>query len=246
MSNLVRANFCCQPLTSAESNYNLLLNLQKLGFLYGGTMSGWSAPTETDYSSTGYLYDHWDVEAAREVAEKLTIPGHQDIELQWRIEQRTYKTSILKLVFPGCRLWRISLDVDDTAFFPKRDDIRFYSLSTATFMSFESAIIEMVKHLKPSIGVVDREADVICEKPTGHWALVHWGNYLPWSVLNTWRPQDVSTLLEAVDYVTRLDDLGLLFFIRPLAANQAWTEKHEKVHQLYVGYGVNDQLYRPS
>ena len=150
---------------------------------------------------------------------------------------------ILKFVWPECRLWSIVLDVDDTAFFPKPGDILSHSLSTATFLSLESAIIEIVKHLKPSIGFVDCELNLFCEKPTGPLALVHWGNYLPWSVLNTWRPQDVSTLLETVDYVTRLDDLGLLFFIRPLKLNQAWTEKHERIQQLYDDYGVHNQLF---
>ncbi len=206
-------------------------------------MSGWAAPTETDYSSTGHLYDHWDEEKGREVAEKLTIPGSQSIDLQWKTEQRTYMAQILKFVWPECRLWRIFLDVDETAFFPKPGDTRFYSLATATFLSLESAIIEMVKHLKPAIGVVDYEVDVLCEKTTGPLALVYWGNYLPWSVLNTWRPQDVSTLLETVDYVTRLDDLGLLFFIRPLKLNQAHKEKHERNQQLYDDYGVHNQLY---
>ena len=201
-------------------------------------MSGYLLSTDTNYSVEANAQSILTDESVREVAEKMVHPGHLDVNFLWHVGERTHGARFLQTIWPGRRFRSLSLDVDEFAFFPNPGDIRFDSVESKAFQSFKLALTEVVKHLDPIVGIVDFEADLLCEAPKLNLPLVSWGNYLPWSILNRWRPGDVANLLETVDLAIEIDDVGLLFYIFPLAANQAWTGRHIQIQELYDNNSV--------
>lgn len=100
------------------------------------------------------------------------------------------------------------------SFLPLRE-LTFDSPESKVFQSFRSGIIEVIRHLAPTIGFVDYEEDYYCEGPRDKSDVVlRWGTYLTWSILSSWSLGDVATLLEAADITTEIVDRGLpLFFL---------------------------------
>ena len=234
--NYVGADFCSRHFSQVDSNNDLLLNLQNLGFVYEG-IYGYILSTQTNFSAKANVQNNSTEEDLRVAAEKLTVPGTIFVDFRWHVDEKIYDARIYQVCNPDSGFMRFSFHVNETVFFHKANNFVFDSIEDRAFEKFKLALIEIVKHADPVIGIVEYDSDLICESPQ-YLPLVGWGNYLPWSILKRWRPSDSATLLETADEIINVDDFGLFFFIFPLMSIPPWTEKHEQIQELYAKYAV--------
>ncbi len=230
MPNWVKADFCIRHRASAENNYNLLLRMQRLGFVFIRTNSYIQAD-DTNYFIEANAQRVLTEGMAREAAEKMVHPGYATVDLLWRVGERTYEAMFIQWIRPNERFWRCSFYVDEYAFFSTSGSLKFESTASEVFHSFRSGIVEVVRHLAPAIGFADYEVDYYCEGPRDDRGVgLRWGNYLSWSILNRWSPGDMATLLEEADITTEIADRGLLFFFFPFLNPFVWSKSY--IHRL--------------
>lgn len=176
-------------------------------------------------------------DAFHQIAESMLTPMYAEAEFEWHTNQLAYSTRLLQIWHPP-EPADLNFAVSDDAFFGKtgRSLIEFEPNDAdrlARFASYKDLIIGLIRYLKPSAGLIDYEMDVVCYNIESGKFAASWGNYLTLSALDRWHPNDVDMLTQQVHDATWIDGLGLLTFIHPLAANQAWTERHIQVQQLF-------------
>lgn len=182
MSIHVDASFCIRHLASVDSNYNLLLRMQRLGFVFTG-MNSYIQAEDTNCLIEANEQRVLTEELAREAAEKMVHPGHVTVDFLWRVGERTYEASFMLWIRPNERFWRCTFYVGYTAFFPTERELTFESTESKVFQSFRSGIVEVIRHLEPTIGFVGCEEDYFCEGPRDDRDLVlSWGKL---AVVNT-------------------------------------------------------------
>lgn len=226
MSIHVDANFCIRHLASVDSNYNLLLRMQRLGFVFTG-MNSYIQAEDTNCLIEANELRVLTEELAREVAEKMVHPGHVDIDFLRRADGQTHEARLIPFMWPDKRFWMCSFCVDEAAFFPTSRDLTFESTESEVFQSFRSGIIEVERHLEPTIAFVDYEEEYSCAGPkVDRDVVLRRGNYLPRSILNRWSPGDVATLLDEADIATEIAERGLQFFFFPSLYPYGWTDRY--------------------
>jgi len=162
-------------------------------------------------------------------------PGYVDVDFLWRVGERRYEARFLQWIRPDGKFSSFSFLVCEIAFCPTGEEMTFESTESKVFQSFRPGIIEVIRHLAPTIGFADYSVDYeeayYCEGPRDERDVVlRRGNYLPWSILNRWNSGDMATLLEAADIATEIEGRGLLFFCFPLMDPLGWTGSY--IHRL--------------
>lgn len=236
MTNYVRAQFCVEHPLRQNQFGRLLRALDRLGCACSdaeqSTVDGWlepdnyllavKAPARVDRS----FPFGWQQPAAR-----LAAPGFARIALSWRVEGRQVQAGLEAWHGLSDSRGRISFNVGEAAFL--EGAIEFApGAKDHVFSAFKQIVVELVAHIRPLIGAIDYEADLLCETLSQTRSLVSWGNFFSRAWLEWWSAEDVQTLCHAVDEWLEVDDLGVLTFIHPLAANQAWTARHQQVDAL--------------
>ena len=143
-------------------------------------------------------------------------------ERQGRLLQSLYEAQGKTFYFDI--VWDVFLPGEVTEFVPERD--------TALFTQYLDLILKIIQHLNPLVGVIDTEADLICGDLSQQEFVIGWGNYFSKAFLHGWTQSDWWSLQQAVDIYLPINKKGVLTFIHPLAANQAWTPRHELVQSL--------------
>ena len=219
MSNHVRADFCLSQTRDKEQLIQWFLALEALG----------CHMLTPDAAS--------DVAGFEQAVQQLLTPLYANIEFQWYINGQTYEARIMQIWHPPKPI-DISFDVAEEAFFggygrslieyiPKNPD------DHNLFQRYKQLIMAAIQYLNPNIGLIDYEMDIVCGDTENRKFEASWGNYLAASALEQWDPNDLDLLKQTVDEAIWIDERGLLSFIHPLVANQAWTSRHFKVQELW-------------
>lgn len=235
MSNYIRACFCINYSIQVVQFYDLLKALESLDCRYNfwipGFISGYLSSRDQELSVRELSLDQ-DPNPTKlwQIADWLATPGHLNIGMACRIDDKLYEARLLQSWNFGERM-SLSFDIADIVFLPGRS-VEFIPNGNVSFDWFKQIIIQFINYIKPIIGVIDYEADLLCASSEKYSSLASWGNYFSQSVLEQWTQNDVKTLLQVVSESTEINNLGVLTFIHPLAANQAWTGRHQEVQTL--------------
>ncbi len=243
MSNYIRSDFCIDGSVEPIGFLRLLRDLQLLGCSY----TSWEAedgrgqvPTGDAHLPEERLSTAPDRGPLEGLAELLARPGYRIIKITLQTGEGACGARLLQIWGSGFPKRRISFDVEEGIFLPGRT-VSFTPRSNAVFGRFKQILTRIAVHLQPTSGVIDYDADFLCDELSTARAcrsFVHWGNYYSHALLRHWPREAVAKLLAMVDEFTVIDDLGVLTFLHPLAANQAWTSRHENVLALLIENGA--------
>lgn len=240
MSNYIRACFCTSRNVQFSQWYNLLVGLTRQNCTFNCDLPG---------EVSGYLFQHEQTitvhEAQRDplpdlrrlipIAEWLSEPGYLTVNFGWDLGEQVIHTTLLQAWIDIHKSRAISLNVDDSVFL-SATELAYTPNRDPKFDKYKMLIQQVISHLQPDIGMIDYEADLLCESLNTHDSIVGWGNFFSTQVLSAWAREDIAQLHQIVDEYISFDTVGLLTFIHPLQFNQAWTGKHEAVHQLLQRY----------
>lgn len=171
-----------------------------------------------------------------QVIHQLLTPRYAAIKCHWHINEQAFETQILQTWHPPGPV-NLSFGVAEEAFFggTGRSLIEYTPSNTndhQLFQSYKQLIITAIQYLNPAAGLIDYEMDIICQAIENRTFMASWGNYLSAHTLEQWDANELDILRQTVDEAIWVDGRGLLAFIHPLAANQAWTSRHIEVQQL--------------
>jgi len=158
-------------------------------------------------------------------------------ELEWSLSGIKYAARFRQAYFRNadCSIFTFALD---SAIFLPRDKIVYSPIGDPKFLIFKDILSQLIIDLKPTIGVIDYEADLICSelKTEFKGTIASWGNYFPIKWIDSLTNDVKQNLLSAVDETLAIPNIGLLTFIHPLKANQAWGCKHERLEDIIRRY----------
>jgi hypothetical protein len=219
--------------------YALLVALHRLNCRYNfwtrGSVSTWLSSTNEDIKVTEQDLDQGlNRSRLHQVATWLTVPGWLSVGLGWQVHRKVFAAGITQHTWQeGDDRRRLDLSVEETIFFPPEGFERGDQREIA-FKSFKQLIVEVIRHIEPSVGVIDYEADLLCDQvqQSPYYALPFWGTFLSRHQMARWSKEDIAALRAAVDDYTTVGDLGVLFFIDPLMPDEARTSWQDKVRTL--------------
>jgi hypothetical protein len=124
-------------------------------------------------------------------------------------------------------------DVDENIFLPGRQ-IAYSPNQDAIFVQYKHILGQIIRGINPIIGEIDYDADLICALLGNKYpySIASWGNYFSSKWLILLSPESIGELLDIVDEVIPIDDMGVLTFIHPMQANRAWSNRHKKVEEI--------------
>jgi len=235
-SNFVRACFCIPHGITADEFYALLDGLQEFDCTYNvsvrGQVSGFLLETgEQIVVTNASPYAASSSAELHRIAQWLAVPGYIDVTLGWRVEGVTYIARVLQNWPEAGRVRSVSFDVQEAAFFPG-SALEFVPNRGVLFETYRRMIIELIRYLRPALGAIDYEADLLCNDMRRARSFVSWGNYLADDLLDAWPDASRLAFMQLVDECYPLSQLGILTFLHPLRVNQAWTSRHEKIEAL--------------
>lgn len=166
----------------------------------------------------------------------LTRPGFLFLELEWSVDGKKYHVRMLQRWRREDRYRMMTLTVDENAFLHQVIHWVPTPDNHVLFERYKALIIACIVALKPAIGVIDYEADLICGEQEYNGSLVSWGNYFPHLLLDQWQEHERTELRQRVNEYIPIDDLGVLTFIHPLAVNQVWTTHHRRIDAVVRRY----------
>lgn len=161
---------------------------------------------------------------------RMNIDRWMDQKLEWNIQNEPQKARLFQLSSANDGLSLISFDIDEFLLLPERK-ISYEANQDPLFAVYKLIIIDLIKHLMPNIGMIDYDADLLCNE-ISTMSLAAWGNFFSYDYLNSWKPEERTLLTQLVDEFISIDEFGILTFIHPLMANQAWSERHEHLERL--------------
>ncbi len=211
MSNFIRGVFCLAPYPfEFKKVSDLFTTLRKSGIrLYPQN-------TDTVTGSAAIL---------KQITDGFAREGYLKIDLQWELRETIYKAHF---EFTGKHDFRkFVFCVDEQAFLPG-NNISYVPADDPIFESYKRAIVIIIKSLRPNLGVIDYENDFLCGPDS---PMSSWGNYIPFSIQGS----TIDRIKSIVSDYTVIDDAGILTFIHPLQANQAWTEQHKELQSILIG-----------
>jgi hypothetical protein len=215
----------------------LLDLLEHEGFNYAGEVTGYLTLRDQTLRVEEGLKMPPDPATRGTLAEWLAEPGYISIELTWHTNDRQYASTLIEM-WEGVGRASIQLAIDDAIFLPGTTIEFTPDELHGPFASFRQVVIELCRQLQPVVAVIDAEADLLCDSLYQVGSLVSWGTYFSQQILDGWALEDRQQLQQAADEHIETEGLGTLIFIHPLAANQAWTSRHEKVHRLLQRYSL--------
>lgn len=236
MSNYVRACFCIPSLTNPSNLYNLLLALAENNCTYNtwirGSVQGYQTRSDRAIDIHEIEVDLTPSSAKMlRIAEWLAEPGYVTVKLGWKTDSNIYETEIIQI-------WReesvgrsIRLCIEEDAFLPN-NLTEFTNLDSNLFRDYKKLVGDFIKHTSPTLGMIDYEADLLCEPINPMASLVSWGNFYSNEYLAQWTSNNINKIVQIVDESQTINNIGLLTFIHPLQANQAWTTRHEQVYKI--------------
>jgi hypothetical protein len=156
-------------------------------------------------------------------------------EFTWVINNFSFTNRFIQMKFPEDK-YIISIDIDENIFLPS-NNIEFCPNANSTFDDYKKILARVIERTKPLIGLVDYDVDLVDYFISS--LSPHWGNFLPESWYVQWSEEDKQKMFQLIDEYQFIKECGLLVFIHPLKANQAWSEKHELLAQLFDKNIVN-------
>jgi hypothetical protein len=236
MPNYIRACFCINYSIQANQFHHLLISLGSLDCKYNvwnaGQAKGYSGPTNQELDVKENTLDQdTNLQKLAQLADWLATTEYFQIGLAWRIDGKLYSTGISQSSHHKNEPIHLEFGVEEGVFLPGRST-EFTPNQNPIFERFKQLLVEIIKHTKPTIGVINYEADLLCTTPTIYDSFAGWGNYFSQSILSQWSLNDLKLMLQLADEHIQIDSFGILMFIHPLAANQAWSERHQKVLEL--------------
>lgn len=112
----------------------------------------------------------------------------------------------------------ISLDVDASFWLPG-GRISYDPARDAYFKTYTRLLLDLINYVKPYIGLVDYDADLLCtDLPSNSFRA--WGNYLSSQFLSSWTPQEIKEIERLVDEYHPADQHGILTYIHPLGYSE--------------------------
>ncbi len=234
MSNSIRACFCLDHHVPAEQFYNLLIALHHLDCRYNAWKPGnlivyFRDSDQTINVTEPELAPELNTIKLQQLAEQLATKGYAIVELAWRMGERLYNARLLQISHDDQTTQRITFEISEHVFLPPGR--RAYTPEhDPTFEQFRLIMVELIKHIRPTIGNIDYEADMLCDPPRETGSVASWGNYFSQCLLDQWSHNDVESLLQTVSDYTRIEDNGILTFLQPLTdPHEAWTARHQAV-----------------
>jgi hypothetical protein len=152
--------------------------------------------------------------------------------LVWNSGKRRENARLLQIIFPNNKT-TLSLDIEEETFLGR--GIKFCPENNdPVFHKYKNMIVGFVKELKPKIGQIDFEADLICDDFYAN-TIASWGNFLPTELVEYMNKRKIE-VDHLFDEVIDIDDLGLLTFIHPLMFNSKWSLRHEQLEDVINSY----------
>lgn len=151
-------------------------------------------------------------------------------KMEWTIRNKPQKARLFQLSQNHGGYSLVSFDIDEFLLLPE-SKISYRPDSDPLFAAYKTIIVDLIKQLKPRIGLIDYEADLLCTEIPSI-TLASWGNFFPYDFLKLWSLDERNMLTQLVDELIPIDEFGLLTFIHPLLANQAWSERHEQLERI--------------
>lgn len=234
MSNYIRANFCITKSLQASQLYSLLQELEQLNCKYNfwkiGIVSVYLEADELSlYVKEKSLDKEVDSAKLKQLAQWLELPGHITIEFGWHINDTLYSARLLQIWHHKNQPRCLSFDIEENAFFHEKQVEYLPHNNDLVYRCFKQIIVKIIGLLQPDIGIIDYEADIMCDSLKERSGLASWGNYYTESILAQWENTDLYELEKIVDEFITIEGSGTLTFLHPLAVNQAWGDRHEKI-----------------
>jgi hypothetical protein len=234
--NYIRACFCVDHSLQAAEFSHLLRALEQLECRYNfwtmGRVSGYLALRQQELSVEEEVLDREsNPDKIQQLASWLASPGYLSIELGWLINSQKYSARLMQNWYDPNAPRKLFFDVEQTLFLPG-SQIEFLPQGEIEFERLRQAVGCCVKYIDPAVGKIDYEVDPDCGSSQEFILHARWGNYYSERILAQWNPNTLEALEEIVNEYYEFDKRGILTFIHPLTANQAWTSRHEKVNKL--------------
>lgn len=158
-------------------------------------------------------------------------------ELYWGLFDVKWAARFRQVYFRNASCTTFAFDLDSNFFLPGANTL-YSPNGDPKFLHYKNLLSQLIMGLKPSIGEIDYEADLICSELTPRFqdAIACWGNYFPSMWINTLDKEVKGHLLRVVDETHEVDGIGMLTFIHPLKANQAWGSQHEQLDGIIKKY----------
>jgi hypothetical protein len=115
---------------------------------------------------------------------------------------------------------KISFDVEDSFFLPGRK-ISAHPRDDKLFITYKRLLLALIQELKPFIGVIDWDADLLCGE-IGSNLIAGWGNYLSNQLLNNWSVEELRLVPDLVDEYIPVQGIGILTFNHPLGSGDTY------------------------
>jgi len=148
-------------------------------------------------------------------------------KLYWGLLDIKWAARLRQIYFRNKNCITFSFDVDSNVFLPGAN-ILYSPSGDPKFLHYKNLLSALIMELKPNIGEIDYDADLICSESI----TACWGNYFPFKWINGLDDEVKGSLLRVVDEAFEIDGIGTLTFIHPLKFNQAWSSRHEQLDEI--------------
>lgn len=158
-------------------------------------------------------------------------------ELYWGLFDVKWTARFRQVHFRNASCTTFAFDLDSNFFLPGANTL-YSPNGDPKFLHYKNILSQLIMELKPSIGEIDYEADLICSELTTRFqnTIACWGNYFPSKWLNSLDDEVKGNLSRVVDETHEINGIGTLTFIHPLKANQAWSPRHEQLDRIIRRY----------
>lgn len=234
MNNFLRALFCCDA--ENDVSYERLFNVLDVN---GCTMHDFHD------AKKGYvipLNDGPDVRfisGGQKVLMQLSHARYFNVELECQFGDEFYAGRIGQIQ-QNDHSKMIYFGIEASIFLSAGVAIAHIADTDLLFEKYHYIITQFIKVLSPSLGLIDYDADLLCFQSHDVNFSVGWGSYISFDMLNSEIEDFINRLEHIADVLLSIDRMGVLFFINPLAANQARTERHiladALIRQYLYGY----------
>lgn len=134
--------------------------------------------------------------------------------MAWKILNREWSVRLFQISLkPGTQAM-VSFDVDNLAFLPEQK-ISYFPDDDPLFGAYKDLIRDFIMEIKPFIGVIDYDADLLCGELSRN-SFTSWGNYLSNKLLDDWDTDEVKLIPRLVDEYIPIEKMGILTFNHPL------------------------------
>lgn len=159
-------------------------------------------------------------------------------ELSYIFNEKHWKSRFRQIYLHGQQHYStFSLDLDSNFFLPE-NALSYVPDKDEKFLYYIKLVSEIIIGIKPLIGEIDFEADLICSDLAAgfHDPIASWGNFFSIDWINSLHSEIRNEIMSTVDDLYEIKDIGILTFIHPLTANRQWNSRHEKLNRIIRNY----------